>query len=232
VKSGSPLEYDLKSALLGTGMVQPVSSGFEKGKNGRLWVLCRQLPHRERPWLKVVHLLLSVAEDMDVELHICRRYVLKEGRLVFGWYVGVSGPPRRVQRTVEGLLATLAGVEAPLDAVDEDGPSGRAIAAPGDEDGPVEPERRFQLPVAPGRRAGPPVAVVRPPGAPAAVEDPPEDFTPRIRVVRNTTDSETGRRIIEEEMPLPHVYREMNKPAHEFGRGAKFTGSTGPARRR
>lgn len=222
----NPVELNLKSALVSTGMVVPVKSSYERG---RVSVLCRQVPGREKAWLKVIHLLLQVAEDSGVELHACRRYVLKNGQLVFGWHLGLEAPARQLSRVVDGLLETLADVEPDLEPAEAPPRAARPRpAASVDEDGSEEGQGRDEAATASPVRAAPRPAAG---GSLPQVSVPPQDFTPRLRVTRNTVDAETGARIIEEEMPLPHVYQELNKPTHPGGRGAKLMGATAPARR-
>ena len=56
------------------------------------------------------------------------------------------------------------------------------------------------------------------------MEDPPDGFVPSITTVENTVDEESGKPIIVREMPLPHIFHDLNKPAHKNGKGAKWLG--------
>ena len=87
----SELALDLKSALLGTGLIQPITSKVAKGK---LEVLGRQVPGQQAAWLKVVETLVTSVKSPW--LHVCRRYLEKDGRMVFGWHLGVDAPNQKV----------------------------------------------------------------------------------------------------------------------------------------
>ncbi|TXH09032.1 MAG: hypothetical protein E6R04_09125 [Spirochaetes bacterium] len=78
-------EEQVSESLKGTGMVVPVSSD-------RVWsgwdFLCRLVPGQEKNWLKVVNSLLKWADSRgNTDLFIARRYLLKDGSMVFGWYI-------------------------------------------------------------------------------------------------------------------------------------------------
>lgn len=78
-------EEQVSDALKGTGMVVPLSSD-------RVWsgwdFLCRLVPGQEKNWLKVVNSLLKWAETRaKTDIFIARRYLLKDGAMVFGWYI-------------------------------------------------------------------------------------------------------------------------------------------------
>ena len=78
----------LQSALLSTGLVQPV---LEKAKGGYLEILCRQIPGQEKAWLQIVEAMLVYANGSDsFEFHVCRRYVMKNGGMVFGWHISID----------------------------------------------------------------------------------------------------------------------------------------------
>lgn len=199
-------ELALQSALMSTGLVQPVET---KGRGGRVEILCRQVPGQERPWLRVVEGLLAALPSG--ELHICRRYVLKEGKLAFGWHLGFEMPTAKaLQNAAELAVAVLARAKPELTSVVED--EAQAVVVP--------PQRSRAM--APGQHPPRAAPVARAPGAPARLEMPPPGRTEGIRVVRRAVDEETGSTIIEEEMPLPHVYRDLNKPRHKDGRGARM----------
>lgn len=163
------------------------------------------MPGQERPWLVVADSLLSFAEDSGTDVHLCRKYLRKNGRMVFGWHIALTAPPRRLLQVVGGVQQLLA------------------LAAPELEDALAGVQG------GPPARASAPDDVAPPPGAPRVPEPasaradsaaaPPSGFVPSIRVVRNEVDPETGRVIIEEEIPLPHVYHELNRPT-PGGKGA------------
>lgn len=209
----------LQSALMGTGMVQPVS---DKMKGGHLEVLCRQVPGQEKPWLRVVETLLTYGEGYaaaGVDLHICRRYLLKNGMMVFGWHIALDCKNAKVLgTTVDNLVnEVLNEAKASLDGpgVTEEPPAPQVASQ--------APQAASRAPLAPGQHPPPRVPPPRPPNEPGTVVGtPPPGFRPQIRVVQNTRD-QNGKVTIVEEMQLPHVYSEMNVP-NSKGRGAKLTG--------
>ena len=211
-------ELNLRSALLGTGLVQPVDSSVTRsGKTTTMEVLCRQVPGQEAQWLRQVDALLARFEDGKMSLHLCRRYLRKNGQMVFGWHLGVSGSMSEVRAGVRAVIEVLAGARPTLDGAPRQAPSpGRPAsqrAAP-EEEAPLEDP-------GPGRAPGPPAAVV-----------PQKPGTFRLRTISRDVDQETGAPFIVEEMQLPHVTKEMNRPT-AGGRGATFTaGSERPRGRR
>jgi hypothetical protein len=237
------LELELKSALLGTGLVQPVESVIRGGgRRAEIEVLSRQTPGSEAVWLRVVDRMLAVQETLPVSIHVCRRYVRKNGKLVFGWNIGVSGSMAEIEASVRAILPLLLEVrpelEVPIGATSVRTLLGQAPVADESEEASgsaQEPApRTHSQPLAPGQHPPPREALPRPPGAAASGVTPPQGFTPTIRVVRNEVD-EKGQIRIEEEMPLPHVYRQMNRPLFEGStRGAFLSGDGGfhPAKTR
>jgi hypothetical protein len=198
--TGSQAELALKSALLGTGLVQPVDAVTGRGV---VEVLCRQVPGQEAPWMRIVDGLLQKLEATPDALHIGRRYVRRNGQLVFGWHLGLRAP-----KAAEFGVLVAAACEVLATAKPEltpAAPARRRRAAAAVE----EPDEDEEAPDEPAR----PSAPVRP-----------------IKVVRRSTD-EDGSTVIEEEMPLPHVYRDLNRPAYAGARGARPTASSGASRR-
>jgi hypothetical protein len=219
VSNATHEELNLRSALLGTGLIQPVDSALTRsGKRSSLEVLCRQVPGQEAPWLQIVDGLLEAFESSKVSFHVCRRYLRKNGKMAFGWHVQLSGSMSEIKSGVRDAIEVLAQARPTLDA-----PMPRPRAA--------RPAAALRAPdpdeEAPLGDAGP----ARAPGAPAKLLAPPPNLKVRLRVTRNDVDEETGRPYLVEEMPLPHVYQEMNKPT-EGGRGAtKTAGGEKPRRR-
>lgn len=189
--SSARAELALKSALLGTGLVQPVES---MARTGHVEVLCRQVPGQEKAWLEVLKQLLVLEKD-GISLLLARRYVLRNDALAFGWHVQVNAAGKLLGAAVEAMVEVLAKAKPTLSAA-----TPQVVATP----------------------------------RPAVVQSAPD--TPRpggetyIRVVRREIDEETGQLIVEEEMPLPHVYRDLNRPAYPGAAGAKKTASTGISR--
>lgn len=85
-------EQVLRDALAMTGMVIPLTS---TGRGGSVEFLCRQIPGQEASWLSVVEALLRWGDEksnVKDRLFIARRYLLKDGKMVFGWFVGIDMP--------------------------------------------------------------------------------------------------------------------------------------------
>jgi hypothetical protein len=208
-----------QQALMSTGLVQPLS---EKSKGGHIEFLCRQVPGQERGWLQAVDGFLKCEEELadspkPFTLHLCRRYLRREGQMVFGWHVGIDAKSAKDLELVLDTLTVevLEGLKPSL-VTSQTGPVGPP-------EPPVAVAVAHQEPLSPGRHPPPRPATPRAPNAPGTViGTPPQDFSPTLRVVQNSRDDH-GKVTIVEEMPLPHVYSDMNKP-NAKGRGAKLTG--------
>lgn len=202
----SKVSMQLQSALIATGLVQPVS---EKNRGGDIEVLCRQIPGQEKPWLQVVDRLLQLGEELGEDFHICRRYVRKNGMMVFGWHLAFSCKnAKALQVVVESVVKNVLEDAKPM-----------LQQEPLEE--PAAPVVTRRQAMAPGRHPPPRAPTPRAPGEPGTVVGTPPP-TVSLRVVQNSRD-EKGKQTIIEEMPLPHVYAEMNRP-NEKGKGAKLTG--------
>jgi hypothetical protein len=199
----------IREALFATGLVQPVeASAFGK----RLSVLCRLLPGQEKPWMKVVHGLLTAWGETEkgTELVLARRYVLRQDQMAFGWYLQVEGKSaKHLGELVEKLLPVLADAKPSLVAKQQE---------VDEEEEPQEPPRHRPHPAKVGTKAPPRPRSAEEDAAPVV----PRGFTPQIRVIRDEVDAK-GKRIVIQEMPLPHVYQELNKP-NAKGKGATTIG--------
>lgn len=175
-------ELSLKSALLSTGLVQPVES---TGKGGQVSVLCRQVPGQDKPWLQVARELLITAGEASCELHLCRRYLVKDGQMVFGWHISFS---TKGTKAAEELVAKLEPVLAKARP---------SLASADVEERPAQTPARHTTeapPVESGHRDG-------------------------VRLVSQTRDAK-GRLKIVQEIPLPHVHRDLNVPQPGKRKGA------------
>jgi hypothetical protein len=206
------MKFNLCSALLGTGLVNPIDSGVEKSaRKLTFWALCRQVPGGEKAWVAVVDKLLELdLEAQGFDLHVCRRYVRRSGRMAFGWYLSVAGPAKTIGEPLMGVIQLLVAsklrLEVPRPLWEQ--PAQAPILAP--EPPPGAPDPGSLQP--------------RPPGPPARVGAAPPGYNPNPRVTLRTIDPDTGKSHVEMEMPLPFVYGEMNKPT-PGGRGARaYTG--------
>jgi hypothetical protein len=206
------IELDLHGALLATGLVCPVSSDT---KPGHVEILSRQVPGQEAIWLKAIDAILSHFETTPkVDVHICRRYVRSSGKLAFGWHLSLTTKPAKSLVTaVNGVIEVLKKYKATLElpeVTEEAVPQAMMVR-----------QRRKVL--APGEHPEKPVVHPR---APAASNEPKYDGVStgdiKIKVVQHTVD-ENGKVTHIDEMPLPHVHHEMNRP-NAKGRGARKVG--------
>jgi hypothetical protein len=125
-------ELELRELLLMTGCLQPMRVD---AKGGHLSALCRELKGRAAQWLQRVDHLLRLGEEHDIPLHLCRKYVLKDGKMVFGWHVGIEA------KNAGDLLRCLSLIRAefekgemegtPLaESLDQSPPEEASVAAP------------------------------------------------------------------------------------------------------
>jgi hypothetical protein len=226
-------ELVFQSALLSTSLVQPVNA---KSRGKTLEVLCRQMPGQERPWLALVQEMLVVADAMSFNLHVCRRYVLKDGELAYGWNLGVDAPnPKKLAEAVDCLVKVLAKAKPVLQSAATQEPH-RFVPRPtlvpdrpkfGQKQQAAPQNNTARLPHNRGPNRGKVTGrpTPRPPGEEAPIDEAPPGFSPRITTIKEEIDSD-GRKTVIQEMPLPHVYREMNVPSKPGGRGAKLLGNS------
>jgi hypothetical protein len=214
--SSASLSLQLRSAIMATGLLQPVS---HSDNPKHFWVLNRIVPGQEAAWLSVVESVLidfemAAWEGAKPDLIIARRYVAKEGKLVFGWYINIVAKSlkdleqmvRMMQLHLEAAKPTLA--PAPVREQQQPAPA------------PVAQAAQRQRTLAPGEHPPPRPAVPRAPGQGTARDAPP-GFRPTLRVVKHEVLAGGKGVITEEEMPLPHVYsNDMNKPTAK-DKGAK-----------
>jgi hypothetical protein len=203
---------ELQGALMMTGLVQPVSSNQ---KGGWLEVLCRQIPGQERPWLAAVEALLEVAEvhGLSDALILARRYLRRDGRMVFGWYLSLglkntkelAAASAHLIRTLEGFRPSLSADQPSANKAD------RAKAA-----GPPIPVPHRPEPAAVRAMTN---ATARPPS------DGKDPVPPNGRAQRAiTTKAGSDGRAEVLEIPLPHTYGELNKPKDGSTKGARKIG--------
>jgi hypothetical protein len=213
--SAASLSLQLRSAIMATGLLQPVS---HSDNPKHFWVLNRIVPGQESAWLDVVESLLvdfeaAAWEGAKPDLIIARRYVAKEGKLVFGWYINVVAKTLKdLEQMISMVVMHLEGAKPQL------APASRS--APVETPTPVAPTpQRQQRVLAPGQHPAARPPSPRAPGVGAITPEPP-GFKHGLRVVKRTMGEDGKSAIIEEEMPLPHVYStDMNKP-NAKGKGA------------
>ncbi len=93
-----------------TGLVMPLSSD-------RVWsgweLLCRQVPGQESVWLQMVDKLLrweatAPSGRTPDKLFIARRYLLKDGKMVYGWYLKLTCKSAdRLREATESMVEVL-----------------------------------------------------------------------------------------------------------------------------
>lgn len=215
------LELDLRSSLMETGLVQPVKAF---SKNGHIEVLCRQVPGQEKMWLLVVANLLLAGEEEKVNIHICRRYVLKDRKMVFGWHIEINAKSLKVlTKDLAIVRAELEEARPTLDAPAEraQAPQGKQYTSPYKTDAQASREMGLDEQDGEsgylGRRvnADPKLDLKQAMGVPSD--------SPSLRVVKRSRNSK-GVEEFELEMPLPHMTRDVNAPKKPGGKGATRLG--------
>lgn len=203
------LEYELRSAILSTGLLQPVSS---KKTAKSISILCRGVPGQDKIWLREMEELLG--KFPDDSLHVCKKFVSKDGKMVFGWHIGVdSTSPKSLKKSVQWLCEYLATFKPSL------------VSEPVTAVAPHAPEPPRAQPEVPNILKGMPPP--RAPGPPGMESQPPPPTLYKFekKTLSKKTDGK-GKVTLTEEVPLPHVYRELNRPT-EKDRGAKYLGDNG-----
>lgn len=107
---------DLQYALMSTALVQPVDV---KAKGGRVEFLLRLVPGQEKPWLGIMDKLLAI--PLPGEMHLCRRYMRKDGVMVFGYCLILDMGSAKLLKSVMGKV---------IDVLKDARPVLRAVAAP------------------------------------------------------------------------------------------------------
>lgn len=196
---GKPME-DLRDAIASTGAIVPLQVETKGGGVGGS-LMCRPVPGQESRWLSVMKEMLSVSAPLQgVNLHVGKRYILKNGQMVFGWYVGLScTKAAQLRQAVTALAEAIANL-------------------PESDPEPVPP----RAPPPPPPRPGPPRSTASPRAPDYEPPRPVPNVDVRLRTVMDTTrpgaDGKPVRMSIQE-IPLPHIYGELNKE-NSKGRGA------------
>lgn len=126
-------------------------------------------------------------------VHLCKKFVMKNGSMVFGWHIFIeSKSAKTLEQDVHSVCEILSNVSPSLEPATP-APKKPSVAGP--------------------------TLVPRPPNEPAAVQEAPSSFVFSKRTAQRTVNQK-GEVTIIEEMPIPHVYSEMNRP-NSKGKGAK-----------
>jgi hypothetical protein len=222
------LQLELLSALMRTGQIDPVNVEI---RGNKAEAMCREVPGRGQMWLKTVNGLLAEPTSEDqVPFHLCRRYVLKNGKMVFGWHIGIEantakGLKKEIDWFCTALTRVLSGqgtfVPAPAPAAPQPPPS--SIKPAGTV---IDPNFADDMDV---RREAAMARTTASPRMPEYSPDPPSSAAkPRMTTIQSGTMVDSRNKtvpVIIQEMPLPFTYTDdMNKP-NEKGRGAKGKGA-------
>ena len=97
-------EY-LANSINALGYMETVQTGYY---NLSVQVICRLRAGYAESWAKVVEKLLLMAEALGTkgypcDVHVCRLYFLKEGRMVYGWHINITS---EYMNEVLGLLSS------------------------------------------------------------------------------------------------------------------------------
>lgn len=126
-------ESILREALAETGAVVPLQS---TGRGGQIDFLCKQIPGHESRWLYMVESLLRWAEQSGLYSNflIARRYLLKDDRMVFGWFLSLDlSSAVKLQEACETLAKCLASSTKGAEGILVDAPKAaprQAVPAP------------------------------------------------------------------------------------------------------
>lgn len=110
----SRIETEFLKALTLTGLVHPLDV---RSRGGRIQILCKQVPGQEASWLKIVNDLLNWAEASAPpdSFLIARRYLLKEGKMVFGWHIELTTKnSKSLEEVLSSALQVLSSAKPSL----------------------------------------------------------------------------------------------------------------------
>lgn len=98
----------LAQALTSLQYVEPVS--FEGSEYGTIKALCRIKTEHLADWALVVTEILKTSEALEYaeqgwDSHICRLYMLRDGKLVYGWLVAITS--QDMEETLSHLIPVI-----------------------------------------------------------------------------------------------------------------------------
>lgn len=109
----------LATTLSKLGYVDPVS--WDADLDGTVKVLCRLRSDKSAQWAKVVESILIKADDLKEtpakwDSHICRLYMLKGRKLVYGWLIAITAEyiDTAIQEVVSVIMKHVPKPKAPL----------------------------------------------------------------------------------------------------------------------
>jgi len=224
-------ELELREILLSTGLVIPVKV---EARGGRISALCREVPNQASKWMEAMQCIFENCEDSS-KYHLCRQYVWKDGRMVFGWHVGIDADNAKdLEEHIKFLKISWEHIQPDLTPQPLAATSIVAQPTAPEPEEDVEEEEPELTPAQvkdlASRKANYQKKTTAPPRPPAEIGDmpqPPPGYEPELRIVFKGKAKDQKNRmvpVVVEEFPLPHVYTEdMNVP-NERGRGAKTLG--------
>jgi hypothetical protein len=146
--------------------------------------------------------MLKVTKDLSEDFLFCRRYLLKDGQMVYGWYIQIESKNAKTLEVRASLLnAVLISFAPGLEPV-------KQVAEP------------YRPPLSPGQHPTQQMPPPRPPNAPGLAHPLPPGASPQLVTIKSGRDDK-GNNVIIEEMPLPHIGKDLND-INAKGRGAKF----------
>lgn len=197
-------EEQLSEIVYDTGVLLPVSAS---SKTTKVEVLCRIAQGMEKEWPKAAEALLTSMEGAGVSPHVCKRYLMKNGSMVYGIHVSVEAASAK---QLKGALSSLVGTISPV--VEQ-----AAKPAPAPQAG-----AKSVMPMSYAEYRKFTSASPRPPSDPARLDPIPKGFVYKTKTIASGVN-EGGKTTVIEEIPLPHVHHDMNVP-NSKGKGARLTG--------
>lgn len=219
-------EMRLRQMLMDTGLLQPLSS---QTKKGTISVMCRSMKGTEPEWLAMVSEALTLAAEHKIDLHIGRKYVMKNGSLAFGWYIGVTAQNAKALDTAILQLAKVftegddePEVKASLAKKPKKGPPPQQYKSPYKTDKQV----RKEVGIDPSDEEAGYIGVTREKPMNWGADGPGPHLD---RVATGKAMGRDGKPMKTEviEMPLPHMRGPLNVPKDRSSRGA-YTAGTMP----
>ena len=198
-----PDEELFSEVLYNTGVLLPVST---ESKGGKVSSMCRLVQGKDKEWPPLAEKILKAVDALGAEAHVCRRYVLKDGSMVYGIHVSVEA------KSAKQLKAALTSMQTSVGSIDAG-----AKAEPG---APKVTEKYPAMSYAEYRKYT--SATPRALTDPAKIDPPPPGFVYQSKRVQ-TSVGENGKMTIVDEIPIPNIHHEMNIP-NSKGRGARQTG--------
>lgn len=199
------VENDLTMALLGTGLVMP-HKAYVKG--GKAEFLCRPVRGQDPSLLELIKLILLKAEEEKISLHVCKRFVAKDGALAYGWNFAIDTlNSKKLKDAIDILRPLLEAARPDLENVEEEAPVQVVASKP-----QVDARTAIrQAGVTVDREAGT-MGKLAPLNAGADIKYKVGERLPGAVLSLVSVNQEGNVKTEIFEMPLPHVTRELNIP--------------------